>query len=95
MKVVKLTQRKISTNIAVENKETFRISSSDLITKMIQSPGSSQLDELLEIANLNSVFGGNFIQKCLQLRMLIGANDKNFFKSWDLTASMDVMLDDW
>lgn len=95
MKVIKLTKRKVCANITVENKEAFRIPSSDLIPEVVKSSSSSKLHELLEITDVHTILALNFVEEALEFCMLIRADDENLFEAWNQTTSIDVMFNYW
>lgn len=95
MKVIKLTKRKVCANITVENKEAFRISSSDLIPEVVKSSSSSKFHELLEITDVHTILALNFVEEALEFCMVIRADDENFFETWNQTTSIDVMFNYW
>lgn len=94
VKVVKLSQRKISANVTVENKETFWIAGSDLISKVVETAGGSQFNELLQIANRHAIFTLHLVEEALHFGVLIRADNENFLTARQFTAGVDVMFDD-
>lgn len=62
---------------------------------MIDSTSSSEFNELLKVSNVHTVFALHLVEETFQLRVLIRADDENFFETRDLTASEDVMFNYW
>lgn len=94
MEIMKLTEWKISANVAVKNEEAFGISSSDLITEVVEATSSSKLHKLLQVTDEHDlVLALHFVEEGFHFRVLIGAYDENFLKIRHLAASLDMMLD--
>jgi hypothetical protein len=62
---------------------------------VIETTAGSKLGEFLKISNVDAILALYLVEESLHFRHLIRSNDENFLEILDLTASFDVVLDDW
>lgn len=55
VELVELRQGKVSAHVTVQNKEAFGVAGTNLVSEVVDSTGSAELDKLLEITDVHGI----------------------------------------